>query len=360
MDALSLYDTAELLQLIETVFEPEQFLVNRFFPTVHESTTTQILFDRFTENESIAPFVSPNVAGRPMRREGRFTDAFRPAYVKPKMTITPDDAFRRAAGEQVGVGTMSAQERFDIAVMMGLQKQLRSIERRLEWMAASALTRSSVTVVGDGYPSVTVDFARNPSHTIELLGDDAWSNPNVEIGDDLEDWSMLVLEATGAAATDVIMTPDVWRVLMRNSNFRELFKTFQSLGGSLPGILPAVQKRNLYKGQFGSFHLWVYQDWSRDEDGVKHKYMPPGTVTMVAAGETGVAGVQAFGAIQDIRALQPMRWFPKMFEQDDPSALVLLTQSAPLLIPVRPDATVSVQVLPPADEMGEEEADEAP
>lgn len=345
MDGFSLFDTSELAQLIQTIFEPENFLLNRFFPTVYESTTTEILFERLTENESIAPFVSPLVAGKPMSREGRVVQAFTPAYVKPKMPILPQEALRRAAGEEPGKGQLSPEDRFLIAVQMGLQKQLRAVERRLEWMAAQALTTGAVTVVGDGYPAVTVDFGRDPGHTIELLGDDMWSNPAAPVGEDLEDWSMLVLEATGAAATDVVMTPDVWRALMRNTGFRELYKTFQSLGGSLPGILPAVQKRNLYKGTFGSFNLWVYQDWYRDEQGVKRNYMPPGTITMVASGDDGVAGVQAFGAIQDIRSLVAQRFFAKMFEQDDPSAAILLTQSAPLVVPVRPDATVSVKVL---------------
>ncbi|NUX55928.1 major capsid protein [Paraburkholderia youngii] len=345
MDGFSLFDTSELAQLIQTIFEPENFLLYRYFPTVYESTTAEILFERLTENESIAPFVSPLVAGKPMKREGRVVQAFTPAYVKPKMPILPQEALRRAAGEEPGKGELSPQDRFTIATQMALQKQLRSCDRRFEWMCAQALTTGAVTVVGDGYPAVTVDFGRNPDHTIELTGTDLWSDPDADIGADLEDWSMLILEATGAAGSEVILTPDVWRAMQRNNKFRDFFKTFQSLGGPLPGILPAVQKRNLYKGQWGNFMIWVYQDWYRDEQGVKHSYMPPGTVTMVAPGADGVAGVQAFGAIQDIRSLVSQRYFSKMYEQDDPSAAILLTQSAPLMVPVRPDATVSVKVL---------------
>jgi hypothetical protein len=345
MDGFSLFDTSELAQLIQTIFEPENFLLYRYFPTVYESTTTEILFEKLTENESIAPFVSPLVSGRPMEREGRVVQAFTPAYLKPKMPILPQEALRRAAGEEPGKGQLSPQDRFTIATQMALQKQLRSIDRRLEWMAAQALTTGSVTVVGEGYPAVTVDFGRDPGHTIELTGDDLWSNPDANVGDDLEDWSMLILEATGAAGQDVIMTSDVWRALQRNKGFRDFFKTFQSLGGPLPGILPAVQKRNLYKGQYGSFNIWVYQDWYREKNGVKRPYMPPGTVTMIAPGDDGIAGVQAFGAIQDIRSLVAQRYFSKMYEQDYPSAAILLTQSAPLVVPVRPDATVSAKVL---------------
>ncbi|WP_345815276.1 major capsid protein [Paraburkholderia sp. PREW-6R] len=345
MSAYSIYDPAELAELIQTVFEPENFLVNSFFGTVHEFDTAEILFERLTENESIAPFVSPNVAGKPMRREGRIVQAFTPAYVKPKMTVTPDEGMKRAAGEALGQGTLSPQERFQLAVMRGLAKQLRAIERRLEWMAAQALVTGQVTVVGDGYPSVTVDFGRDPGNSIVLAGSALWSQLTATPLDDLETWSMLILELTGAAGTDVIMTPDVWKAVKNNPQFTDMFKRYQNLGGPLPNVLPSVQKRNLYKGQLGNFNIWVYQDWYRDELGNKSLYMPPGTVTMVASGDTGVAGVQAYGAIQDVASLLPQRFFAKMKEEFDPSAVILLTQSAPLVVPVRPNATVSAQVL---------------
>ncbi|KIP14270.1 phage major capsid E family protein [Burkholderia sp. MSHR3999] len=345
MSAYSIFDTAELVQLIQTVFEPENFLLNSFFPSVMEFETKEILFERFTENESIAPFVSPNVAGRPMRREGRVVQSFAPAYLKPLHAVQPEEAFRRSAGEAIGAGTLSPQERFLLATQRALQKQLRAIERRMEWMAAQALVNGSVVVVGDDYPSVTVDFARDPGNTIALAGAALWSQPTATPLDDLETWSMIILELTGAAGSDVIMTPDVWNAIKNNPAFLDLFKRYQNLGGPLPNVLPAAQKRNLYKGQLGNFNLWVYQDWYRDEQGNKISYLPPGTVVMVASGDNGIAGVQAYGAIQDLASLVAQRFFAKMWEQPNPSAAMLMTQSAPLVVPSRPNATVSAKVL---------------
>jgi hypothetical protein len=345
MSAYSIFDTVELMQLIQTVFEPENFLLNSFFPEVMEFDTKEILFERFTENESIAPFVSPNVAGRPMRREGRIVQSFAPAYLKPKHAIQPEEALRRAAGEALGAGTLDPQERFLLATQRALQKQLRSIERRMEWMAAQVLSKGQVIVVGDDYPSVTVDFARDPGNTITLAGPALWSQPTATPLDDLETWSMAILELTGAAGSDVIMTPDVWNAVKNNPAFVDLFKRYQNLGGPLPNVLPAVQKRNLYKGQLGNFNLWVYQDWYRDEQGTKVPYLEPGTVLMVASGDDGVAGVQAYGAIQDVASLNAQRFFAKMWESHDPSAAMLMTQSAPLVVPSRPNATVAATVL---------------
>ena len=50
-------------------------------------------------------------------------------------------------------------------------------------------------------------------------------------------------------------------------------------------------------------------------------------------------GIRLYGAIQDLQALVPASRFPKMLEQQDPSVAYTLTQSAPLPVLRRPNAT---------------------
>jgi uncharacterized membrane protein len=52
--------------------------------------------------------------------------------------------------------------------------QIDMINRRLEWMAASALVSGTVTVAGEGYETKVVDFGRSPDLTITLSGSDKW------------------------------------------------------------------------------------------------------------------------------------------------------------------------------------------
>jgi hypothetical protein len=59
-----------------------------------------------------------------------------------------------------------------------------------------------------------------------------------------------------------------------------------------------------------------------------------------------VRGVRCFGAIQDFDAnLQALAMFPKMWRSDDPSATFIMTQSAPLMVPVNPNNTFRARVV---------------
>ena len=57
-------------------------------------------------------------------------------------------------------------------------------------------------------------------------------------------------------------------------------------------------------------------------------------------------GKQAFGAIMDADAgLASLRMFPKMWKQEDPSATFIMAQSAPLMVPVNPNASLRARVV---------------
>ena len=59
-----------------------------------------------------------------------------------------------------------------------------------------------------------------------------------------------------------------------------------------------------------------------------------------------VDGIQAFGAILDGAAnLQVYDIFVKMWDQEDPSARFIMSQSAPLMIPQNPNCTFRARVV---------------
>ena len=99
-----------------------------------------------------------------------------------------------------------------------------------------------------------------------------------------------------------------------------------------------------YKGQIGAFNIYVYSDVYEDETGTMQPMMDPRDVLLEAEG--GFDGVRAFGAIMDADAgLQALDIFPKMWKNPDPSVIYLLSQSAPLMIPSRPNCTLRARVV---------------
>jgi hypothetical protein len=88
--------------------------------------------------------------------------------------------------------------------------------------------------------------------------------------------------------------------------------------------------------------IWTYADKYEDNQGVAQNFM---SVNDVVATNAAIDGVRAFGAIMDHSAdFQPLPIFPKMWAQQDPSGLFIMTQSAPLMIPSRPNCSMRITV----------------
>src|SRR6202158_3809894 len=160
---ITLYGTTELIMVQQRFPQlPDGFWMNLANRAV-TSDREEILFERLDiDNRRLAPFVAPNVQGRVMRAQGFSARSFRPAYVKPKHIVDPTKAISRMFGEPL-LGGMTMAQRLDAHVANNMRLERESRERRWDWMAARAVIDGSVTVSGDDYPTVTVDFLRDPS-----------------------------------------------------------------------------------------------------------------------------------------------------------------------------------------------------
>ncbi|WP_421792761.1 major capsid protein [Hyphobacterium sp.] len=329
---LSNADTRQLYGAVETIQRPGTFLLDTFFPEIVEFDSERIDFDVISRGRKLAPFVSPKVPGRPVRTGGYQTKSFAPAYVKPKDTINPARAQRRRAGEQY-MGEMSAAERLEALTMDTLDEQRSSILRRKEWMAANALLNGQVTVEGEDYPAVTVDFGRDAALTVTLGGGSQWGDAGVEPLTQLENWSGLTQRKSGIPALDVIMDPVAWSVFRKNADVKDVLDTrrgSESKAETGP-IVPISEAR--FAGEIGDMRFWVYQDYYETEAGVETQLLPDRTVIISSP---NLEGIQAHGAILDAElGLLPLEYAPKVWNEKDPSARVAMTQSAPLVVPTR-------------------------
>ena len=92
----------------------------------------------------------------------------------------------------------------------------------------------------------------------------------------------------------------------------------------------------------GRVDIFVHTGKFIDEAGSEQFILDQKTVVGFSE---AVQGVRCFGAIKDSDArYQPLEIFPKTWKQEDPSVELLMTQSAPLMVPKQPDATYSIKV----------------
>ncbi|MCX4025172.1 major capsid protein [Spartinivicinus marinus] len=335
-------DTMQLVQTIETKKKPLPFYLSRYYSTTHEFETETIEFELLFRDRHLAPFVSPMVEGQVMEEQGSEMKSFKPAYIKPKQPIIPQAMLKRRPGEPYH-GQLSPQQRRNLRKMEILLEHAESIDNRLEWMAVEASLHGRVMVEGEKYPKRVVDYQRDPSLTKTVSV--KWNDPKATPIDDLEDMSVAMsMTKGGAPAEDVVMSPSVWKALRKNQQLLEQLDTQVAGTNATIDRGPLNNSDEVIKvGSLGGGRFILYVD-SRQymEKGISKPFIPEGGVNLMSR---SVQGTQCFGAIMDLDALIAMKLFPKIWKQDDPSVEMVMTQSAPLIVPVRPNATALLTVL---------------
>lgn len=338
-----LFSTNVLMGVVQSLFAPSQFLLKSFFGMMQTETSEEIHFDVMSKTRRVAPFVSPLVEGQVVAGQGFTTKTFKPAYVKDKRVWDGTRALKRSPGEQIG-GSLDPMNRMRAILNFELQDQIEMIQRRLELMAAEAMRTGKVTVSGDKYPTVVVDFLRDASLTVALLTTAKWDySTSIAVLDNLRTWALLVLKLTGTYPLDVVMDIDAWVLFAGQTQVKDRL-TLQRTANTMPTLAQGakLEQGGVYMGSIDGFNIWVYVDWYVDANGTEQPILPSGTVLM---GSSAIEGVQAFGAIRDEEAgYQAVPYYPKSWVEKDPAVRMLLMQSAPLVVPVRANASFCATV----------------
>lgn len=327
---MNIYDTNVLIQVVPNLMTSQNWLLDKFFPNITESDTEEVSIDVDVGLRRLAPFVSPLVEGKLVESRKFQTNSFKPAYIKDKRAPDLRKPIRRQIGERIG-GQYSAAEREMLNLQFELTDQIDMINRRLEWMAASALQTGTVTVTGEGYETQVVDFGRSSDLTIALSGADKWpetveaGKTNTKPTDDIEDWAQRMLKESGAVATDIVFTTKSWKAFRLDTSVKDSAITFPALSPFGNQINPGTQIKTgaVYKGRWGNYDLWVYNDWFIDPlDGKEKPMIADGSVIMSGA---DLMGTRAFGAIIDPAFnYGPMAYAPKSWLQHDPAQRFIL------------------------------------
>lgn len=344
----SVYSTEDLLGVMRELLPVPTFW-RRFFPGTFFSERETLEWSQIPGRRRLAPFALPTTPGEPVW--GTEEDLFQaqPAYIKALDPVSATGFIRRIAGfgELGQLRPMTPQERYLATIAAILQEHRNTIERRWEWMCARALIDGEITIVDSRYPSRTVTFRRAANHTVVLAGNARFDQANVDIPEVIETYINRMVKARfGAAPSDMIMGADVWTVVRKNEFVRKLLD--QDVRGTVANIDIGLGDGQPYqfRGSLSrNLNLWTYWDVYEEPDGTEQKYLGDKEFVLVAP-PAAIGGVRAFGAIQDISAqLQALAIFSKMWDEENPSATMVMSQSAPLMVPMNPNATMKVTAL---------------
>lgn len=349
---MDLFDTTTLLDVLRVQKTPMVFWLEKGFNRQINFETDTISFDRVNEDyRRLAPFVAPNVQGKVMAREGSDMVAFKPAYVKPKHIVEPNDVIVRQPGEALGSGSLTNEQRREAVVADILRRHKNMHTMTREWMAARAIIDGKVTIEGENYPKVTVDFRRDASLTVVLAGGAKWDQAGTATPlTDIYSARTASNTLCGAVIRDVIFGAGAWAKFTSFQAVKDLLnKQTRGSESEYTKLADGFEDSVEYLGSLvganggGLIRMWLYTGKYKNESGVLTDILD--TNTVVGVDWAMLEGHRCFGAIKDGRAgFKPLDMFPKNWEDEDPWAEYIMTQSAPLMVPKQPNASFSIKV----------------
>lgn len=337
-----LFDTATLQGVIAALPTPKIGLSGKYFTTVVESPTQEIHFDIEGTDLRMTPFCSPLVEAPIMQRTGFHTKTFRPAYLKEKTVFTPTGFNARMLGEKIG-GDLTPEQRMERAVALDLQTKLKRLELRFDWMASKAMIDGKVVVKGEKYEATEVDFGRDSSLTVALSGGSRWGQSGVSPLEALHAWSSM----TETPITDWYMDAKSYAELRKDPEVQK--RMDMQVRGTNSISNDAILGRDMTMvGILDGWRIWVMPKVEvTHEDGTTELLYSDNTVLGVS--EQSFLGARHFGAIQDVEAAEggvsQGTYHVKSWISPDPSARFIMLQSAPLLVPYRPNSTLKATVM---------------
>lgn len=344
MNPVELYEPKQMTQALLESFPARRFLTATFFgEETHDTKSFQI--DLYKGSRRLSPIVHPKMAGKVVDREKFRTLEFTPPYLKPMKVTEADHILTRQPGEIVYTAPGANTPATRAAALLGSDMaELDEMNlRRVEAMAAEALFYGRVTVKGDGVDTV-VDYDFDATHTPTLSGADLWSASTGDPLKNLRAWKRLISKDAGITATDLILGTDAAEALLNNEKLLKLLDNRNLMMGL---INPADMGEGVtYLGRLTAVGLdvWTYDEWYYDEDTDTEKPMVPVDHALVIA--RSIRAKVHYGVIQDIEAGNfASRAFVKSWVEKNPSARMLLVQSAPLPVVHQVNGLVSATVV---------------
>ncbi len=345
------YETSDYLGIMEEIKEETDFWTG-LVPEVHQFEEEEITFAKLSQTRELAAFVMPAVEGVPSRNRKEKHYSYKPAYMKAKDFIRAIDLGPNKIAGMKGLlsrENMSGMDKLDLRRVQLSYEHFTTINRRISWMISQAIQHSTISISNGGkYPKEVVSFGRDPGHTIMKTTGTYWGETDVDPVADIQRTIDLIGEADyGGAVRKIIMGPKAYAALTaegKDSRFLRNLNTqiLQTMSANF-NMQVAPYKELDPKGRFNeTIDVYVYRGYYH-VNGVVNHYMDTRDVLFMT---DDIQPVRTFGAIYDIDAgLEPLPMFPKEYKINDPSAAVLLTQSAPLPVIRNPNGTALMRVL---------------
>jgi hypothetical protein len=318
---------------------PTTFLTSTFFKNVKEFATESVDLDIYKGKRQTGAYVRRRAEGQNVAKRGIETNSFTPPYLKPKITVTPGDLRKRAAGENLfadGGLAVNAQQ-YIASQIDRLDKDI--IVRNIEIQAMQALYEGKITARDEnGNVIATVDFGRDSSLFYTLAT--KWDSTADKLDDALTA-QLLVQEKSGFVADFALLGRDALKYWRADQNIQRSVSKDWSSRGELAWDLRA--QGGIWLGVVDGMDYWTYNEFYSNlaNNGIQEALIPSKYVLFAS---TQAETSQSYGALELIDQNMGARAID-MYTNDDPKGTTVQVHSAPALITHHPNAYAVVKVL---------------
>lgn len=217
------------------------------------------------------------------------------------------------------------------------------ITRRLEWMAAQALS-GAISVSQDGVP-INYDFLMPAGNKPALVGNALWSDlANSDPIANIRTWQQLSQSARGIIPTVAIARTEVINPFLANQKVKDYLNNRRMVIGQIDTNKIANELGVKYIGQVEGVDIYEYNETYTDDAGSTQSFIPTDRFVMVSP---SAENRLHYGAIEDLDAGKniAMEFFSKDWITKDPSTYWLLGETAPLTVPHEPETIIYAKVL---------------
>lgn len=333
---VELLDIPQLVLLTDKTKKVDTWLMDKFFPQRVSYNKKEVPVGELKTATPLAPFVSPNVAGRQINvAESGKVSFVKPAYLKPMVTVVPGDVQDTALVSQLrryGIVATGSNRLSDAELLLIDQAQKaiylrQSIENRKLLIARDVLLYGKTTFASSDFPSYTVDYERNAACNFAPLV--KWNQANATPVKDIQSMINISVDHANVSPNLALTSSKVFNALIQNEEFKEKFiKPYASI--SVP-ITPTFDdpSKPQYRGTIDNIQIWTY-DATHNMDGSAERFIPEDFFGLVSDANGWIAHC----AIQNIEAFgQPLEFFLDQWQEKNPPSIQMLAESSPLAVP---------------------------
>jgi hypothetical protein len=354
----NIFTTRTMLSAIEKFPKVKTAFLDMFFKKVDQSITESVDIDIYEGSRRIAPFVHPNLPGKLVERKGFTTKNITPPYIKLLSVASASEVFKnRPIGKNLyeAVPGNLRQRAMDL-LAKDLVEFDKMITRREEVMAHQAITTGKITVNGEGYDggasAYEIDFGQPSDFRPVLSGAALWSAPTTcECLTKLREYRSKISLATGYTPNKLFFSPEAFPAFLACDEVKQMVNSLRiNIGAVERADMP---DGTIYYGVIDGWEMYTYDeqyvdDWTTPATPVT-KPMVPAKSIIIGVDGSKTRNARHYGSIIDLddenAGLNAVRLFPKIWPEKNPSRMLMLLQSAPLVAAHEPKSFMCVQVL---------------